>query len=205
MTPTGPNSGDANEPGRLGVDLLRFGRGEDLLVHHHQHAAVRATRARPRRAPPRADSAGPSQPGFGDGADGADEHHRLRGEQQQIEQVGGLLERVGPVRDDEAVDVRALEPRRGAPRQSPHLLRRDVRSGQPRDVLVLDVGDRRQARARARESRHPDSAGTAAPVAGSSFIEMVPPVKRIAIMASTVRENGFVHKMRMSRPRSEWT
>ena len=82
------------------------------------------------------------------------------------------------MRDDQALDVGPLEPRRGTAGEPPHVHGGDVRAGQARHVLALDLGDGGEPGDVLKDVR-PDSAGTAAPVAGSSRIEMVPPVKRM--------------------------
>ena len=184
MTPTGPNSGEANEPADSvwifwASDAVRICSFITTITPRSREAGDAATRTAASRF------AGPSHPASEIVRIAPTRTTGLGDTSEQIEKVGCFLERVGAVRDDEAVDVGPLEPRGGAPRQPPHLLGRDVRSRQPRDVLEVDLGDVAKPwdvleDLPARQRGH---GGAGARV---ERIDIVPPVKRIVTIAASI-------------------
>ena len=127
------------------MDLQHVGRRVDL-VQHHRHDAERS-RMRP-------------DPGIAGDADGGEEIARSirRGErgiahcrghdhrdvavEQQIEQEGRLFQRVGALRDDDAVGIE----RGDLPRQRMDLVEAQGMAADPGNGFGADVGQRRERR-----------------------------------------------------------
>jgi hypothetical protein len=127
------------------VHFAHLARRKDAVVHHDEHTL--AARVRAGSHAHGGDQVRRSVPArIGDCPHRAHQHDGLVGEEQQVEQVGRLLDRVGAMRDDQAVDVGPLEPRGRPAGQPPHLPGRDVRSRQPREVLDFDLGQVVEAR-----------------------------------------------------------
>jgi hypothetical protein len=120
---------------RLGVRLHHVARRMERILHHHGDpdpaAAKRGDGAHRsdevRRAVPRGVVGGFHRPGEDDGPIGA---------QHEVEQVGGLFERVGPMRDDGADELTVFQPRIEEACELEHPLRAPVRPGQPIEVLA---------------------------------------------------------------------
>ena len=74
------------------------------------------------------------------GPHGAHEHDRSLGAQRDVGQEGRLLERVGPVRHDHAVDTRLRERLARATGHREHVVRRQVPARVRGDLLDLHVG-----------------------------------------------------------------
>ena len=111
-------------------------RREHAIGHHDHHAAPRASAlAATRTAPPRLP--GPSHPRSLDvriapvKTTGFSLFDRARHE------IRGLLERVGAVRDDDAVDLRPREVLDDPLAQRPHALDRHVRTGKRAPIIDL--------------------------------------------------------------------
>ena len=121
----------------LGVPLADAGGGVDLLADDDQRAA--AGRAGVGRRAHRRREVGRAIPaGVGERAHRAAQDDGLRARDREVEEVRRLLERVGAVGDDDAVDLRVGEEPDDAPAQPPHPRRRHVRPGQARHVLEAE-------------------------------------------------------------------
>ena len=116
-----------------GGGLRHLPRGMDLVVQHHQHAHAARIRAG-------GDADGVDQVHAGvagqraGGALRADQHHRDRHLQRQVEEIRGFLQRRGAVADDDAGEVRDVPHQLAAQRgQRLPLGKADRRAG---DVAV---------------------------------------------------------------------
>ena len=79
----------------------------DLVVERDQHAEPTRHRRRSRADGAEQVHAGIAAQGAR-GPLGPDHHHRLVGLERQMQEIGGLLQRRGAVRDHEAGDLRLL-------------------------------------------------------------------------------------------------
>jgi hypothetical protein len=123
--------------GGFGVRLGGFGRGDQMLVHRHNHAQI------PRlwingHAHRRPQILRPVPTQFGAVAHCADKDDRLLFVECEVEQVGRFFQRVGAVRDHGAHNRRVGQLRPHRARQFHHPGRRPVRAGQPRKINHLE-------------------------------------------------------------------
>jgi hypothetical protein len=123
---------------RLGVRFRDLARRVEGLPHHGRDTEI-ASFEPGDRAHGRDQVAGPVPDRVVGGLHGAREHDGLAGGEHQIQQVGGLFERVGPVGDHGSVERVAGQPLIEMAGQLEHAIGRPVRTRQPVEVFARDA------------------------------------------------------------------